>query len=89
LERLASVAANVRRLRLKRGWTQERLAEAADLAPVTVQAIERGRANMTLLVLFALSDALSVPPGTLFRRAAVVDRPVGRPPRSRLRSPRK
>jgi transcriptional regulator with XRE-family HTH domain len=80
-DRLASVAANVRRLRLKKGWTQERLAEETSLAVVTVQTIERGRANMTLAVLFALADALEVKPGMLFRPAAPVERPAGRPRR--------
>jgi transcriptional regulator with XRE-family HTH domain len=82
-ERLGWVAANVRRVRLRVGWTQEELAEQAGLATVTIQVIERGRANLTLSVLFMLADALDVSCAALLRPAKATSRPVGRPKRVR------
>jgi transcriptional regulator with XRE-family HTH domain len=42
-EGLQSIAANIRRLRLRRGWTQEKLASVADLETRYVQTLESGR----------------------------------------------
>lgn len=78
-----SIAANIRRERLRRGWTQERLGEAADVAPRYVQRIETGRINPSAVVLAAIAEALGVSPGKLFRPAKLGERPEGRPPRSR------
>lgn len=80
---LRSIAANVRRLRVRRGLTQAQLAEAASIEPQTVQVIERGVGNPTAAVLISIADALDVAPGTLFRPAALADRPVGRPQKRR------
>jgi transcriptional regulator with XRE-family HTH domain len=84
---LGSIAANVRRLRLRRGLTQEQLAELAGLETRTVQHLETGNANPTAAVLVVIADALGVSPGSLFRRAAIETRPVGRPKRPRRRGP--
>lgn len=81
---LSSIAANVRRLRLRRGLTQEQLAELASLETRTVQHLETGNANPTAAVLVAIADALGVAPGVLFRRSVLEKRPVGRPRTSRL-----
>jgi transcriptional regulator with XRE-family HTH domain len=79
LEVLGSVAANVRRLRLQRGLTQERLAEAAELDLSYVQRVERASVNASLAVLAALAFALGVRPAKLLAhaKAPVVKR--GRP----------
>ncbi len=53
---LRSIAANVRRLRIQRGLTQEQLAEAAALDRRTVQALEAGGTNPTAAVLVAVAD---------------------------------
>ena len=76
-----SIAANVRRLRLRRGWTQEQLGEAAEVAPRYVQRIETGGINPSAAVVAAIADALEVDPGHLFRPAKIGERHEGRPPR--------
>jgi transcriptional regulator with XRE-family HTH domain len=76
-----SIAANVRRERERRGWTQEQLGEAADLAPRYVQRIETGRINPRAVVVAALADALGIDPGRLFRPAKLSERRAGRPPK--------
>jgi transcriptional regulator with XRE-family HTH domain len=55
---LRYIAANVRRLRLKRGWTQEQLAEHASIEPRYVHSLEAARANPTLKVLVDVAEAL-------------------------------
>ncbi|MBI5479546.1 MAG: helix-turn-helix transcriptional regulator [Deltaproteobacteria bacterium] len=82
---LKSIAANTRRLRRLRGWTQEKLAEVAKLEPRYVRTVESGRANPSAAVLVALAQALAVKPGVLFRPARLV---ASRPGRPRLRRPR-
>jgi transcriptional regulator with XRE-family HTH domain len=76
---LRSIAANIRRLRLRQKLTQEQLAEAAELEPRYVQTLESGRGNPTAAVLIAVADALGVTPGVLFRPAELLDRRPGRP----------
>ena len=56
---------NVRRLREAKEWSQEDLAEKADLHRTYVSGIERGVRNPTLTILFKLAGALGVSPGTL------------------------
>lgn len=82
------LAANLRRLRVRDGLTQEELAERAGLGAVHVRNIERGVENVTLATLVALSDAFDVPPGQLLRKAVLQPLRPGRPP-SRASSPRK
>jgi len=50
----------VRELRTKRGLTQERLAELADMDVKYLGSIERGTENPTVGTLHKLADALSV-----------------------------
>jgi transcriptional regulator with XRE-family HTH domain len=57
----------VRQLRLDRGWSQELLAEKAQLHRTYVVEVERGHRNASLDVIQALATALSVPPATLFQ----------------------
>ncbi len=55
----------VRRLREGRGWSQEQLAEHADLNRGYVGDIERGKAMPSLATLAKLATALGVRPSTL------------------------
>jgi len=72
----ADLARNLKRLRDKRGWSQEELAgEAGDLRQAAVSEIETGRANPTLDTLERLATALGVRVRDLFK-----------PPRARRRS---
>ena len=59
-ESLLCVAANVRRLRLSRGLTQEKLAERIECAPRHLQRVEAGTVNVSLKTLVALAHALGV-----------------------------
>jgi DNA-binding XRE family transcriptional regulator len=76
---LGFIAANTRRWRLRRGMTQEGLAELADLDLRFVQRIERGTTNLSVSALIALADALKVEPTALFRVAKLTPARPGRP----------
>jgi transcriptional regulator with XRE-family HTH domain len=80
---LESIGANVRALRLRRGLTQEQLAERADLDLRFVQRVERGQTNLSVAVLVALSTVLEVRPEQLFKAAKVGKARVGRPPKKK------
>ena len=71
-ELMLQLGGNVQRLRLKRGWTQEYLAELAGLDLSYSQRVERGEINLTLSSLANFADALGVQPGVLLR--------AGKPP---------
>lgn len=57
---LVSLGARLRTLRLKRGLTQESLAEAAELHWTYIGQIERGERNLTYKNLLRLSRGLQV-----------------------------
>jgi transcriptional regulator with XRE-family HTH domain len=80
---LTSIAANVRRIRMRRDLTQERLAELSELEPRTIQHIETGRANPTIGVVVTIATVLGVSTATLLRPAKLLRRPVGRPRKKR------
>jgi transcriptional regulator with XRE-family HTH domain len=82
---LKSIAANVRRTRLRRGLTQEQLAERSGIEARTVQLLESGHANPTAAVMVMVAVALDIEPGTLFRLARIGERPAGRPRRERAK----
>ena len=62
LNRLGS---RIRELRIKADFTQEQLAERADLHPTYLGGIERGERNLSLRNLDKLATALQVPLKTL------------------------
>ncbi len=64
---LRHVAANLRSARQLRGWTQQALADAADVSRRMVVAIEAGDSNVSLATLDRLADALGVPFAELVR----------------------
>jgi len=59
-EILRSLGKRVRHLRVRRGWSQEILAEKADLDPTYVGDIERGQRNPSYLILAKLAKALNL-----------------------------
>ena len=62
---LNEVAVKVREFRLKRGLTQQELAEISQVDRKTVNRIENASYSITLTTLFALADALEVKPSDL------------------------
>jgi len=77
---------NLRKLRVERGLSQERLALEASIDRSYVGRIERGEENVTISVLEALSVAMGVKVGSFFTEAVFEERPAplkaGRKPRS-------
>jgi transcriptional regulator with XRE-family HTH domain len=73
------IAANVRRLRVRHGWTQERLAELANIEPRYLQDVEKARTNLSLDVLVGLAQALKVDEWELFSPARLAPSRPGRP----------
>lgn len=72
----AVVGANVRRIRLERGLTQEKLAFEAKLDLTYIGGIERGRRNPTVIVLGRIAEALETMPAELVQiRNGMVSRP--------------
>jgi transcriptional regulator with XRE-family HTH domain len=59
------VAANVRRLRLATGLSQEAVADRSGLHRTYVSAIERGQRNLTVENIFNLATGLGVDPREL------------------------
>lgn len=57
---LSAFGAHLRRLRKRRDWTQEVLAEHAGLSWKYIGAIERGERNVALINLNKISRALGV-----------------------------
>lgn len=64
---LAAFGNTVRRLRRARRWTQEELAERADLHWTYIGGIERGERNLGLLNVVRLARALKVLPAALLQ----------------------
>jgi len=58
---------SVRRLRIRRKLSQEKLAELAGLHPTYLGRIERGRQNISLANIGKIARALKVKPLELFR----------------------
>jgi XRE family transcriptional regulator, regulator of sulfur utilization len=57
----------VRRRREQRGWTQEQLAEGAQISATYLGILERGENVPTLSVILQLASALEVHPMDFFR----------------------
>ncbi len=55
----------IRRLRESLGFSQEALADRADIHRTYIGGIERGERNPTLTMIHRLADALGVPPTRL------------------------
>lgn len=62
---LKAFGKRVRELRRERGWTQEELAEAADLHENYVSRLETGEQEPGLFVILRLSAAFSIGAGDL------------------------
>lgn len=80
----ALFAWNLRRLRLERGISQERLAADAGIDRAYMSELERKRGNATLDLIDKLADVLKVPQGEFF-----VPPPTGSKKLSPLKSGRR
>lgn len=85
---LASIGANVRRSRLRKGLTQEGLAERCSVEPRTIQSIERARTNLSIAVLVSVADGLGVDPRSLMRPGELGPARPGRPPKKKRKTAR-
>jgi transcriptional regulator with XRE-family HTH domain len=65
MEARAIIGWNLRRLRVERGLSQERLALAAGIDRAYVGRVERGSENVTIATLEAMAVALAVPVAAL------------------------
>lgn len=61
----AIIGWNLRRLRVERNLSQERLALVAGIDRAYVGRVERGSENVTITTLEAMADALAVPVAVL------------------------
>jgi methanogenic corrinoid protein MtbC1/DNA-binding XRE family transcriptional regulator len=61
-EYLVALGRRVRDLRLKKGWTQEQLAEGARVTRVCIVAVEGGKQNVSMDIVIRLANALGVLP---------------------------
>lgn len=68
LPQLGAFGANVRRERVARGFTQEKLAELMEVNPRTIQKIEAGKLNILLTTTQRLQAALGCSWDSLMRR---------------------
>lgn len=65
--RCIKLGQNIKKLREKNAWTQEELAERAELHISYIGQIERGLRYPSLKVLFKIADALEVRIADIFR----------------------
>jgi transcriptional regulator with XRE-family HTH domain len=59
------LAANLRRLRTERGWSQEEFADRAGIHRTYVSDLERGARNPTITIVERLAKGLKVRAGSL------------------------
>jgi transcriptional regulator with XRE-family HTH domain len=68
---MVAFGTNMKAIRERLGYSQERLAELARLHRTYIGGVERGERNVSLLNIWRIADALEVTPSALF--AASVD----------------
>jgi transcriptional regulator with XRE-family HTH domain len=59
------LGANLRRLRLEKGWSQEEFADRAEIHRTYVSDIERGARNPTITIVDKLAKPFAVKPAVL------------------------
>ncbi len=73
---LRTFGQHLRQLREARGWSQQALADVADVSKPTIYRIETARYSVTLDVLVSLAQALEIPLAELVSFAGPVPHPV-------------
>jgi MerR family transcriptional regulator, light-induced transcriptional regulator len=79
-EYLLALGRQVRDLRLKKGWTQEQLAEGARVTRVCIVAVEGGKQNVSMDIVVRIANALGVSPEGLMTDGAEPVQIMGRNP---------
>jgi transcriptional regulator with XRE-family HTH domain len=64
---LTQVGQRIRNLRVRRGWSQERLADESGVDRSYMSGIERGVRNISILTLAKVALALGVSPSSLLQ----------------------
>lgn len=59
------LAKNMRRIRRNKGWSQEELADRADVHRTYISGVERCVRNPTITIVGRIAEALGVPVGEL------------------------
>lgn len=70
MDRKIAFGMRIREVRENRGYSQERLAELADLHRTYIGGVERGERNVSLVNIWRIADALGVNPSALFAATA-------------------
>lgn len=90
MERKRLIGHNIRLARIKRDYSQERLAHEARIQTHNLSGIERGVKNTSIDVLLRLVDALGIPPEQLFASITPNSKlPRNLKPGPRAKAPRK
>lgn len=55
-----TIGNNIRKYRLKKGWSQEKLAFECDLHRTYIGAVERGERNITVVNLIKIKEVLGI-----------------------------
>jgi transcriptional regulator with XRE-family HTH domain len=79
------VRRNFARLRLAKGFTQERFAEVSGVTQQYVSGLERGRRNPTVVTLYHLASALGVSPVELVTPDDEAPRETAKAPKRKTR----
>ena len=58
---IKSFGTSLRKIREQKGYSQQQLADIADIAKITIQRIENAKYTATLDVLISISKALKIP----------------------------
>jgi transcriptional regulator with XRE-family HTH domain len=67
MDTLKRFGERVRELRIKKGLSQEQLAEISGLHRTYISSLELGKRNVSLINIFALAKALGVTPDKLLK----------------------
>ena len=78
---LLAFGQHLRQLREARGWSQQALADVADVSKPTIYRIETARYSVTLDILVSLAQALEISLAELVSFAGLMPRPAGEPGR--------
>lgn len=73
------VGIRIRELRQEKRWTQEQLAEYADLHVTYIVALEKGRKNASIEVLYRIANAFEISLADFFNTSPAIEIVPSRP----------